>query len=46
VANVEVTSTEAVFKIEIRDASNGSVIGKADYEGVLIAQPYSYKLVN
>jgi predicted thioesterase len=41
----EVTPTEAMFRVEVRDASNGVVIGTADYERVVVGTPYKIKLM-
>jgi hypothetical protein len=40
----EVTPSEAMFKVDVIDASNGAVIGTADYSRVLVAPPYRPKI--
>jgi hypothetical protein len=40
----EVTPTEALFHVEIRDANSGAVISTAEYERVIVGEPYRLKL--
>jgi hypothetical protein len=41
----EVTPTEATFLIEVRDAKSGAMITTAEYERVVIGEPYRPRLL-
>jgi predicted thioesterase len=40
----EVTPSQAMFQVEVRDANNGALISSAVYSRVIVAAPYRFKL--
>lgn len=39
----EVTPSQAMFRVEVLDGSNGALISSADYSRVITEQPYRFK---